>query len=505
MSSARNHLWLALRFRELPLHVLNADIPPEHPVAVTERRAVIFCNAAARALGVTRGMDSATARFAGDCVLVPRKPSLESAILYQLRDQLYRFTPHIALHESKEAPQSGLLLEISTCLRLFSGVRNLCDAILKFLADAGHEVRWGLAHTAPGAWLLSFAHHEPSGDETRQMFIDRLNTLPVQVLYDHPGAVDTLVKTGFTTLGDVARQITANGLTSFARRLGPQFANTLAEIYAIERDFSQRSLFSASVSTHVPVIHFEDSLSFDTPLALIEHLQPAFEHLLQNLGAFLDKRQLTCQHIQWQLSDIYQHKEIVDIRSDIPQSGWQLLYDLTLITFANRPIPFEVDALTLLCHDRQPRQDSSATLDLNGEHRQPGVSRELAATLMKLKTRLGDTALHKVSYRDSLLPELSHAMIGIGEKCVQQLPRPHHKALRPTWLLSEPEEITERNGRLYWQGRLTLAAGPERLTSHWWETPVARDYYLARRQDKQTLWIFQDLHDERWYVQGFFG
>ncbi len=502
MSGRRHRLWLALRFRDLPLSALDATPAPDEPTVVAERQQVVFCNQAAGAAGVVRGMDLTTARLLSGCRTLSRDLAREERALCRLREQLYRFTPHIDIHRSRE---SGLVLEISTCLRLFGGAGPLCEGVLSLLASANHELRHGLAHTAAGAWLLSFARYPVTGDETRALFIERLNHLPVQVLYDHPQAVETLVQTGFTTLGDVARQIRGASLGSLTRRLGKGFAATIADIYGIDRDFSAAALFPQPVTTYIPEETFRESLQFDDPVHVIDHLLPAVESLLQRLSDFLRLRQLECQHLRWRFSDIQHRRETVDIKTDASQSGWELFYDLTRIRFDNRPLPFEVDCLELICLDSLPRGDHRRDLDLTGERRPRSTDRELAVTLAKLKARVGNDAVYKVGYRDSLLPEWSHAIIGLAEKTVQRLPDAHRHAPRPAWLFTPARPIEYRHQRLYWQGYLTLTAGPERLAGHWWEESVARDYYLARRQDNLTLWIYRDLHRKQWYVQGVFS
>jgi protein ImuB len=505
VNARRDRLWLALRFRDLPLSALDAAESPEEPLVVAEKRKVVFSNPRARAGGVVDGMDLTTAQLVSGCRALARNAAREEEALHRLRDALYRFTPHIDIYRSRRAPHAGLLLEISTCLRLFSGVKNLGDTLLAFLEPRGHDLRWGLAHSSTGAWLLSFARHEITGEETRRLFTDRLDRLPVQVLYDYPGAVEALVKMGFATLGDVARQIRSRSMDSLTRRLGKEFTGMIADIYDIESDFTQPSLFARPVTTYVPDQPFCESIEFDYPVSEVEHLRPAIESLLQSLAEFLQRRQLACQHIQWRLAGIHDRREALDIHSDTPQSDWRLLFDLTLIQFDHTPLSFEVDCLTLACGDRMPRRDSSLDLDFEGKRRRGGCPRELAVTLARLKARVGDAAIYKISYRDSPLPELSHTILALAEKCAQQLPHSHRHGLRPAWLFAEPQPIEKRGRRLYWQGYLTPAVGPERVAGHWWRESVARDYYLARRQDNVAVWIYRDLYSRAWYVHGVFS
>ncbi|MFO0708867.1 MAG: hypothetical protein U0353_03460 [Sandaracinus sp.] len=51
-------------------------------------------------------------------------------------------------------------------------------------------------------------------------------------------------------------------------------------------------------------------------------------------------------------------------------------------------------------------------------------------------------------------------------------------------------------------------SGPFRLQSGWWareradEGLVTRDYFYAEREDGALLWIFRDVTEERWFLQG---
>ena len=59
--------------------------------------------------------------------------------------------------------------------------------------------------------------------------------------------------------------------------------------------------------------------------------------------------------------------------------------------------------------------------------------------------------------------------------------------------------------RLYWNGPLDVLHGPERIEDQWWTTPVSRDYYIAQTPQKQPVWIYQNRHNRRWYLHGFFA
>src|SRR5690606_31639296 len=94
------------------------------------------------------------------------------------------------------------------------------EKIFNFLSDTPYIFDFGLAHSAKAAWYLSFKSYEITGNETKALFIKRLNSLPVSLFFDYPKAVEALAKTGFKTFGDLASQIEGKSISSFKKRLG---------------------------------------------------------------------------------------------------------------------------------------------------------------------------------------------------------------------------------------------------------------------------------------------
>jgi protein ImuB len=67
-------------------------------------------------------------------------------------------------------------------------------------------------------------------------------------------------------------------------------------------------------------------------------------------------------------------------------------------------------------------------------------------------------------------------------------------AARPAALLPQPQRI---------EAPASLLNGPERIESGWWDgAEVLRDYYVARAADGTRQWVFRDLTDGAWYLQG---
>ncbi len=527
-------LWLALRLWGLPFYVLEhtagENVAKEGiaredaakggatrthvaddkamPVVVLERNRVSHLNAQAQQCGVRVGMDGTTASVLSNCQALVRNPALESQILTQLAEALYAYTPYIRLHTTDSVP--GMVLELSRCLKLFGGFEPLRVAIIRCVQKEGLDFAEGVAHTAEGAWLLSWeAGSQPTASEAdatvcdREQFMTRLQEVPLSRLTAHTRAVEALHKTGFVSLGDVAKQVQQDGISSIKRRYGTAFAQMFCDIFAMDQRWGQLPLTVPAVASFTPKAQFIAEVDLEYPAAQVAALMPALEQLLQRLGHYLRKRQLQCQSLCWHLLDIYGNVDTVSVHSDQAQTQTDLLLTLTRIRLEHYTLPFEVDSLELHCPNPMPLQKRDGTLPLSGRHQ--GNPQSLAITTAKLKALLGEAAVFKVSYRDTHVPEDTNQCVPVAEQAEQTLPHCQRLALRPRWLFAAPKPIGERAEGLYWEGVLSVSAGPERIQTQWWAAPVARDYYVAQRDDGLRVWIFCDLHSQRWFVHGVFA
>lgn len=496
-----SRLWLALRVVNLPLVGCPA-YSAEHPVCVQEKQRVIYANSAALNAGVHIGMDVTTARLLSNAITHQRDPKQEQEYLDQLATQLYTFTPYIHIRRSQIVPDSGVLLEISRCLKLFGGVEKLCNKILIDLADA--SIAYGLAHTEEGAWLLSYEDYPISDNQDKSIFIAKLNCSPIERLSEWPKEVEALKRTGFSQLGDISKQIDKQSISGIKSRFGRDFAEFIARIFGIEQNFLQTNLFEKPAQIHQPKEIFFDTVQFDYPITQIDQLRTPFEQRLQKLSEFLCKRKLACQRIEWHFFDIYQNSHSIKIDASMPQNTWKLFYDLTFIQLESKQLPFAVDAIELICDQLQQRQEQNQNLDFSGNPRKNRGNDDLAILEGKLKARLGENAFFKVSYKDSHIPELTCEKIAVFATTSQQLPPAHQFALRPTWLFEAPLPVRKQRA-LFWRGALELLAGPERIEGQWWANITARDYYVARREDGLRVWLYRDLSSDDWFVQGIFA
>jgi hypothetical protein len=495
----RERLWLAVRLPTLPISALTELL--ETAQAVADKHHVVAVNRAALAAGVHPGMDVTTAQLLGNTALIRRNEQLEDAALASLEIHLYQITPHIQRHCIHDPVAHGILMEISTCLSLFGGCESLVAEACRILRDTGHQFLMALGHTAAAAWLLTKTPNPPHQETSREEIISQLKSMAIDLL-DLQEHRDQLQKMGFVTLGDIAAQIDCTRVDSLRKRLGQAFAGYLSELFDIEGDFAQRSLFEKPVPLLKPHEEFDEGIQFDFPVTAVQHLQLPLECLLQKAEERWRRRQLECQCVEWQLRAIDDRKETVSVEADKPQMNWQLFFDLTMIHFEHRELPFEVDALRLRCRRETPVENRDLSLNLPGAKK--SADADFERTAAKLRARVGDARVYKLSYGDAFLPEQSHTQIPLSQAACKVLPPVHQIASRPSWLFTKPETVDVRGGRLYWRGYLELTAGPERIAGSWWEGTEARDYYVAKRHDAIHLWIYRDLVSKRWFVHGVF-
>ena len=73
------------------------------------------------------------------------------------------------------------------------------------------------------------------------------------------------------------------------------------------------------------------------------------------------------------------------------------------------------------------------------------------------------------------------------------------------YYLSLFQSTKQTNKGLFWNGKLTLKQGPERIEDHWKSTVVKRDYFVAEHENGSIYWVFHDNSDDRWFAQGVFS
>lgn len=377
-----------------------------------------------------------------------------------------------------------LQLEIGGCLALFRGLDPLLAQVRNDLARRGVEVVLGVGPSRWSAWLLSHAD-SATAVAIDQPLIQRIGSLPLTLLDDFPGQVASLERAGirdFTALLALPR-------TALARRCGKALLARLDQIGGnaaeARRDFT-------------PPPEFRDALWFGFEIRHAQELHPAIAELLQGFTRFLRNTQLDTQCIAWCLLGARGVSRTLTVRSTEAHANPTTWFELTAIQLERLQLAPDTEGIELRVTALVPATADGDDLFANPHNREP-----LGNLVDRLRSRLGRQAITRVAVRDEHVPEcrLYH-----GEQPPEVGDRDNWgDAQRPFWLLPEPQPIREQGKTLHWNGPLEMLAGPERIEDNWWQTPVSRDYFLARGPDGQPLWIFQDRRSRRWFVHGIFA
>ena len=499
-------LWMALRFPYLPFEINGVDVDREPVLLVGRHNNVFAASKPCIQEGVRVGMPVSTAQLILDCAVQTRDESKELLALNNLSEDLYQLTPYIKQYEKgNEYSENGLLLEFSRSLKLFGGKDVFEEKVLSLLASSGYRFLYATANTEQAAWLLSF---RPEGTSCSE---DSLFALPLDLLETFPGEVESLKNSGFLTFLDLARQVKKAGWFVLQKRFGERFIDYLKNVFnannssqSTQNDLFTQNVFSNALSVFEPDEIYSDLIYFDYPVSSIEQLHEPMRLLLERLGEHLVKNQQQCLSIQWGFSDIYLNQRYLTVCCESVYRDWSLLYELTLINLEQQGLPFEVDQLELRQPQLTPLNILDQKLNLEGNTGQCTNTKARQITLSRLSARLGDHNVYKIGYQDDHFPELSHKKLTISSTSNENLSHQHRNSPRPSWILNTPITIGVHQNDLFWNGRIHLLRGPERIEGHWWNKATARDYFIAVRDDHSRLWVFHDLFKQEWFVQGVF-
>lgn len=413
---------------------------------------------------------------------LPEDADARTEVLKHLASWAYGYTPYI-----KRYADDSLLLEVSRCLTIFGGVEALAGRLAESLDNFSPHYELGLAHTDKGAWLLSFYDYPVRDADDSPAFVERLREVPLNALYEEPKAVASLRQMGLKSLGEVFDL----PLVELGRRFGKPFADYIEGI---------RGEQPAPPPIYQPEAYFARQISFSYPVRSTDQLEAPARQLLQQLVDFLRSRQRQCRRVIWRLASPFGESREVAVDCERAHTNQALLFELTQLHFERLVLGFEIETLELACPQTEAVDLSNRGLfQQGGRHRAEESAAELVA---RLQARLGKRAVYQLDLQDEHLPEdsqrleLPFAEGGSAAAC---------RGPRPSWLLTRPQPLSERNGRLYWRGQLDLLRGPERIQGHWWNRPAARDYFVARRIDAVHCWIYRDLTDAQWYAHGIFA
>lgn len=484
---------------DLPLLGLEsiADYDASIASALTEKEQLLCSNEKAQQQAVQAGISIATAlSLCADLRLVPRAPQREKALLQRLSVWAWEFTPHLSHYPESQAGQSQaghyhLLLDISSCLRLFGGIRAIIDSMSEGFKELRVTAYPALADTPEAARLMARTQADQSALLKADGALDlaALKSLlaqqSIQDLSISPAQKQKLRSTGIETLA----QLQALPASAIARRFGIELGCYLQQLLGLRPD--PRPLFE-------PPATFRQSLEFLMPVKQQQGLQSAIESLCRSLSRFLQARQLQTQLLRWQCRLDNQSDTVFEVQLSSPANDLERFLSLTRLRMEGLNVGDGVITISLTA--AQVSQTKQAALSLFNQ--QAALSPE--ALIERLETRLGDDSVKGIKELDQHVPERAWQWVDLKQKTVSG-PLPDKDKLRPLYVLPHPIRISMQKDQPYWQGALTLLSATERIEGQWWQNPVARDYFIARAQRGQMCWLYRERGNGQWFLHGLFA
>lgn len=423
-----------------------------------------------------------------------------------------QFTPRVCLLEE------AVLLELSSSLRLFGGLRVLHERIqqegraLALLAAEGPAMAW-----APNALAaLALVRGGRRNGMTRPL-PPLLDALPLPCLSAVQAQSAMLARLGCRRLGDV-RRLPRAGL---ARRFGAEL------LLALDRAYGE--LRQAHDWVRLPD-RFEARLELPWRLDQAPALMPHAEDLLRSCCAWLaghhaglSSLRLGWQHDAMRARDCPPGGELL-LRSAELTRSFEHLQGLLREHLALLPLPAPVAELRLWVDHIEPLLPPNAALRLD-EHARGPAREPLSLLLQRCAVRLGSGQVCQARLQADARPEAMQVWepwggdVAATPSSSSSSPAPSASAWpgpQPSWLLNPPLRLQSgasqagaprqsSQERPHYQGELQLLLGPQRVESGWWGWPgqplqsphagsapqVQRDYYLARNPRGQLLWIFR--------------
>jgi protein ImuB len=410
------------------------------------------------------------------CIRLPRlaheagMPDAGHAAMERLAAWAYQWS---SLVSYRLADGPLLWLELAASRSLFGGHAALLANIEAGLTQLGYSHACALAPSPTGAALLTQVGQQRCVT-THSQLRSRLEPLPLSLLALPPEMLAALHATGLRRIG----QLLGLPAAAIARRFGPAASLYLQRLCGAASDPRPAWRMPATYSARFEFpgeVHDTTAMLFPLRRLLLE-----FQGYLRGRDCAVLRFTLEFEH--------YRHAaSAVTIGMSAPARDAAQFLLLSRERLQSLVLPAAVSALRL-----QALEFTAASVvqaDFFGSDAQQ--LQQLQLLLDRLQARLGDRQVHGLELAADHRPERGWRLVTPQ----QSTPGPDTQSpARPCALLHNPRRIEPPQ---------TLLSGPERIESGWWDGDDAtRDYYVARTADGARWWVFQDLAEGGWYLQG---
>ncbi len=539
--------------------VLFADRPPRG-------RLVTAASPVAQQAGVRPGMPVAEAKSLwkkngnGAAAVaqhwLPADPTGDHQQLEQLADELNCFSPVVGLAAHQDSAD-GLWFEVTGLAHLFGDEASWLRQLLATVQARGYWAfaaiadtlgqAWAWAHYYPRRWLLTAdsadaAGAVPSPDNATTSApqtiapVDLLHWLPPAALRLQSATCDTLQRLGIDNIAQLLRLPRASLAARFGREIydrWDQFAGSKLEVIAVRN----------------PPADYQARQFLEFPLTDLSTVEVIVGRLITQLCQQLQAKRLGAW--QWRIQLDRQAIAAFVLQVDLyePSNQAELIMDLVQLHLERHrqreilagPIEeIQVAARRWVALGERQRQ-------LFDEDPKPN-QQALAGLVNRLVIRLGAHQVLRPLSVSGVQPEYARryrSWVGGAARNSRAEPREFNQGLmaRPVQLLSQPQPLTAVPSALS-SGALSSGVpsakptpsantsvdpalgivyppaallgadgryevvrwwGPERVETGWWRgRPIRRDYWRIETTQLCHYWIYYDLQQGKWYLQGWF-
>jgi protein ImuB len=312
-----------------------------------------------------------------------------------------------------------------------------------------------------------------------------LAALPLTALELAPPLARRIEGCGLRRVGDLL----ALPRAALGARLGKPFVIDLARAMGEVADPQAGFVFPE---------RFEQGLELPAPVDAAPVLLFAAHRLVAALAGWLAVRNGAVRGIECLIDHGHGASTMLPLAFSVPVHAGARIERVLKERLDALSLPAPALALRLSARDVAPREQRSLRL-FDGTGQGPEA---LADLMDRLVARLGPQAVQGLACHADHRPELASRPVA-GKPA----PLPVALPLRPLWLVEPPEALHELHGCPQRDGALTLAVGPERIESGWWDgLDARRDYFIAQDGAGRQLWIFRDPRPPGgWFLHGWFA
>ncbi|MGD8809688.1 MAG: DNA polymerase Y family protein [Gammaproteobacteria bacterium] len=466
-------MWLAVCLHDLILEA--SPVARTHGPAVvadTDELRVAAANPAAQALGIDSGCALNAALAMADALRIePRDTDCEQRAMRSLAIWARTLTPAVSI-----VRPNILLLEIRGSLRLFGGAERIKAVVDAQLAKRGLSGQMSLAPSAQAATWLS--RHGDCDVAEEDESIKALRDLPLSVTGWPDALLERLSEMGVRHISDLLR-LPRQGL---ALRIGQACMRELDR--AMGRAFEPITVTELpekrSWSIELPAETDDESMLIEGCEILLDRLMGELRHRQRQISRFAVRffhlrRTASCEAFEL-IAPTYDKRHLLDLMADRLERISLPAPVISLELSTGELLEVCVDAPELFSRARQQTSD--------------------VGMIERLQDRCGPRSVYSVALADDHRPESAWSACSVPVTTSAELSP--WAGERPLWLLPQPQPCNASSFR--------IELGPERIESGWWDgKSVNRDYYIARFEAGERLWVYFDHRELRWYLHGVFG